>query len=318
MVGTAHPTIMNKSIAGVLPVVHTPFHDDDTIDLESLERQIDGAFAEGADGCCTGMVSELLRLTYHERIELTKRLAALNQGRGVVVIGVGAESTKQAIEYAQCAEQAGCDAIMAIPPISTALPAQQTFDYFRDLADAVSLPLIVQDASSYVGQEIPMAVSIELLTVYGEDKILFKPEASPIGPKLSELRDATAGKARIFEGSGGICLVDSFRRGIVGTIPGMEFLPAVVALWKALQKGDEAAIYRIYLPLCALVALQLQAGLDGFLAVEKYVLQKRGIFATARRRKPFAWELDEETRQELERLLELLEAATAADYTTGG
>ncbi|MEO8494874.1 MAG: dihydrodipicolinate synthase family protein, partial [Planctomycetota bacterium] len=61
-----------------------------------------------------------------------------------------------------------------------------------------------------------------------------------------------------------------------------------------------------------LVALQLQAGLDGFLAVEKYVLHKRGIFATARRRKPFAWALDEETRLELERLLALLDAATAA------
>jgi len=259
------------------------------------------------------MVSELLRLTYGERIELTKRLGEVKQDRGVVVIGVGAESTKQAIEFARCAEQAGCDAIMAIPPISTALPARQTFDYFRDLAEAVSLPLIVQDASGYVGQEIPLSVCTELLAAYGEDKILFKPEASPIGPKLSVLRDATAGKARIFEGSGGICLVDSFRRGIVGTIPGMEFLPAVVALWKALQQGDEAAIYRIYLPLCALVALQLQAGLDGFLAVEKYVLQKRGIFTTAHRRKPFAWELDEETRLELERLLDLLESATAAD-----
>lgn len=106
-----------------------------------------------------------------------------------------------------------------------------------------------------------------------------------------------------------MCLVDSFRRGIVGTIPGMEFLPAIVALWKALQAGDEEATYRIYLPLCALVALQLQAGLDGFLAVEKYVLHKRGIFATDRRRRPLAWELDEETRQELERLLSLLDSA---------
>lgn len=301
---------MTKSIAGVLPVVHTPFLDDDTIDWESLARQIEWAFAAGAGGYCTGMVSELLRLTYHERIELTKRLGELNQGRGVVVIGVGAESTKQAIEYARCAEEAGCDALMAIPPISTALPARQTLAYFQDIAEAVSLPLIVQDASSYVGQEIPLSVCGELLDKYGEGKILFKPEASPIGPKLSQLRDATKGRAHIFEGSGGLCLVDSFRRGIVGTIPGMEFLPAVVALWNALRQGDEGAIYRIYLPLCALVALQLQAGLDGFLAVEKYVLHKQGIFATDRRRKPLAWELDEETREELERLLQLLDAGS--------
>ena len=301
---------MTRTIAGVLPVVHTPFRDDDTIDWESLERQIEWAFAQGADGFCTGMVSELLRLTFRERIELTERLGELHQGRGVVVIGVGAESTKQALEYALSAEKAGCHALMAIPPTATALPLQQTLDYFSDLAEAVSLPLIIQDASSYVGQEIPLSVSTELLARFGEDKILFKPEASPIGPKLSELRDATSGKAKIFEGSGGMYLVDSYRRGIVGTMPGMEFLPSIVALWKALQKGDEETIYRLYLPLCALVALQLQAGLDGFLAVEKYIMKKFDLFATDRRRQPLAWELDEETRQELERLLELLDVAT--------
>ena len=308
--GKPHTTKMTKTIAGVLPVVHTPFYDDDTIDWESLERQIEWAFAQGADGYCTGMVSELLRLTFRERIELTRRLGELHQGRGVVVIGVGAESTKQALEYAMSAEEAGCHAVMAIPPISTSLPPQQTMDYFSDLAEAVSLPLIVQDASSYVGQQIPLSVSIELLARFGENKILFKPEASPIGPKLSELRDATSGRAKIFEGSGGMCLVDSYRRGIVGTMPGMEFLPSIVGLWKALQKGDEETIYRIYLPLCALVSLQLQAGLDGFLAVEKYILKKCGIFETDYRRQPIGWELDEETRQELDRLLELLDDAT--------
>lgn len=306
------PTNISPAIAGVLPVVHTPFADDDSIDFESLERQIDWAFEVGADGYCTGMVSELLRLTYNERTELTQRLGRLNKGRGAAVIGVGAESTKQAIEYARAAQEAGCHAVMAIPPISTSLPALQTYEYFRDITEAISLPLIVQDASSYVGQEIPLSVSTQLLAEYGPDKILFKPEASPIGPKLSELRDATNGQAKILEGSGGACLVDSFRRGIVGTIPGMEFLPAVVALWKALQAGDEEKIYRIYLPLCALVSLQLQAGLDGFLAVEKYVLHKRGLFTTANRRKPIAWELDDETTGELERLLQLLDAAVTA------
>jgi 4-hydroxy-tetrahydrodipicolinate synthase len=98
-------------------------------------------------------------------------------------------------------------------------------------------------------------------------------------------------------------------------MPGMEFLTGVVALWNALQRGDEQAIYRLYLPICALVNLQLQAGLDGFLAVEKYVLAKRGLFDTLRRRKPYAWELDEETRLELERLLGQLDAALAENGT---
>ena len=302
---------MPKRIAGVLPVAHTPFLEDDRVDYESFKRQVDWALARGADGFCTGMVSELLRLTFHERLNLTEKLAEYNGGRGIVVAGVGAESTKQALEYAAEAERSGCDAMMAIPPISTVLPREQLLEYFSSLAERIDLPLIVQDASSYVGRAIPLDVCVELIDRFGPDRILFKPESNPIGPNLSALRGATGGRAAIFEGSGGIALVDSYRRGIVGTMPGMEFLPGIVALWNALKRGDEEATYRLYLPICALVSLQLQAGLDGFLAVEKYILAERGLFATDLRRKPYAWEMDDETREELDRLLAQLDAALA-------
>jgi 4-hydroxy-tetrahydrodipicolinate synthase len=198
---------------------------------------------------------------------------------------------------------------MAIPPTSTPLPANQLTEYFQSLADSVRVPLIAQDASSYVGQPIPLDTCIRLLERYGPEKVLFKPEASPVGPNLSALRDATHGRARAFDGSGGLSLVDCYRRGIVGTMPGMEFLPGIVALWQALQCSDEQAVYALYMPICALVSLQLQAGLDGFLAVEKFILAKRRLFATEVRRKPYSWEMDRETRAELERLLEQLDAA---------
>jgi 4-hydroxy-tetrahydrodipicolinate synthase len=300
---------MAKRLHGVLPIVHTPFTDDNEIDVATLKREIDWAYAQGANGLGTGMVSELLRLTFDERIALTHHIAEMSGGRGAVFAGVGAESTKQALAYAKAAEKAGCDAVMAVPPVMTALPERQIVDYFCALADGISLPVIVQDASGYVGKAIPLNVYVKLLDRYGPEKIVFKPEAAPIGPNLSALRDATGGKARIFEGSGGILLVDSFRRGIAGTMPGMELLDGIVALWKALQRGDDDAVYRIYYPICAIVALQLQAGLDGFLAIEKNLLVKRGVFPSARRRTPNAWDLDAETAAEVDRLFARLQQA---------
>ncbi len=297
---------MTAAIQGVLPIAHTPFLENDRIDYDSLQRQVEWARQQGADGYCTGMVSELLRLTVDERLELTAALAGW-KGDDVFVAGVGAESTPQAVHFARHAEQAGCSAVMAIPPISSALARDQLLAYFQAIADSIAVPLIIQDASSYVGQTIPLDVCVELLDRYGPQRILFKPEASPIGPNLSALRDTTSGRARIFEGSGGISLVDSYRRGIAGTMPGMEMLPAIVALWQALQAGDEQWTYRLYFPVCAVVALQLQAGLDGFLAVEKYIMHRRGLFQTERRRQPYGWQLDDETRRELDRLLTQLE-----------
>jgi dihydrodipicolinate synthase/N-acetylneuraminate lyase len=73
---------MPTKITGVLPVAHTPFHEDESIDFDSLARQIDWAFGQGIQGCCTGMVSELLRLDHDERVELNRRLAELCRGRG--------------------------------------------------------------------------------------------------------------------------------------------------------------------------------------------------------------------------------------------
>jgi 4-hydroxy-tetrahydrodipicolinate synthase len=295
------------TIAGILPIVHTPFGADDEIDFDTLRPQIDWAFDQGANGYCTGMVSELLRLTTQERVELTHRLAEFNQGRGVVVASVGAESTKQALYFAREAERAGCSAVMAIPPVSTALPTEEVVAYYRALADGISLPVIVQDASAYVGRPIPIPVCVDLIEQYGPEKILFKPEGAPIGPNLSALRDASRGRARIFEGSGGILLIDSFRRGIAGTMPGMEMLDGIVAIWRALARGDNETAYRIYYPLCSLVALQMQAGLDGFLAIEKYLLVKRGLFPSDRRRHPYSWSLDRETAAEVDRLFARLQ-----------
>jgi dihydrodipicolinate synthase/N-acetylneuraminate lyase len=101
-------------------------------------------------------------------------------------------------------------------------------------------------------------------------------------------------------------LIDCFRRGIVGTMPGVDLLDGVVALWRALERDDEATAYRLYFPICALVTLQLQAGLDGFLAIEKHLLVRRGLFASARRRRPYQWELDTETADEADRLFAML------------
>ncbi len=301
-----------RPIQGVLPVVQTPFLDSDEIDFASLRRQVEWAFDLGADGVGTGMVSEVSRFTAKERSELTHKLPEFAAGRGAVFVSVGAESSRQAVLFAQEAEAAGCDAVMAVPPMTAAVSSGQLKDYFRAIADSVNLPLIVQDASGYVGQAIPLSVCVELLGEYGAEKILFKPEAAPIGSNLSDLRDAaqTGGFcAKILEGSGGIFLVDSFRRGIVGTIPGMDLLDGIVALWRALEAGDEETIYRLAFPISAIVALQMQAGLDGFLAIEKHLLVKRGVMPTARRRQPSRWELDPETAQETDRLFARLEDA---------
>src|SRR5437764_819739 len=89
----------------------------------------------------------------------------------------------------------------------------------------------------------------------------------------------------------------------------MGVVDGIVWVWKALYSGDEALAYRAAHPIGAMVVLQLQAGLDGFLAIEKHLLVKRGLFPSARRRGPYGWELDSETAEEVDRLFHQLQQA---------
>ena len=125
-----------------------------------------------------------------------------------------------------------------------------------------------------------------------------------IGPRLTELHAATGNEARVFEGTGGIALVDSYRRGIAGTMPGADLIDGIVALWRALQEGDESAAYRVWLPLAALVSLQ--HSLDAFLAIEKHLLVKQGVLNNTLVRVPVGYTLDPQTRDEVNRLFGML------------
>ncbi len=189
------------SLRGVFPVFQTPYHADESIDWDTLQREIDWLFDCGSHGIVMAMVSETLRLDQHERRTMAERVVKMSRSRGAVIISVGAESSRIAEEYARHAESIGASALMAIPPVSVAATEAQLVQYYERIVRACSLPVIVQDASGYVGRPMSILMQAELLKEFGSDRILYKPEASPIGPRLSQLREATAGAAKIFEGT---------------------------------------------------------------------------------------------------------------------
>ena len=297
-------------LRGILPVVHMAYLTDGQIDYDTLHRQVDYLFDTGAHGLCLALVSDTLRLTAQERLQMPDHLVQFADGRGPVVISVGAESSIQARAFARAAEDAGAAAVMAIPPLSQGLAEAQLREYFEELLEEIQIGVFVQDASSYVGEAMSLDFQAQLFRKHGP-RILFKPEASPLGPCISGLRDLTNGEAAIFEGSGGQLLIDSYRRGVVGTIPGVEMLDGLVALWNACEAGDWDRAYAVYYPICAIATLQIQGGLDGFIVSERYMLNKQGLFPNQVHRGPVSFQLDESTRQEIDRLYDRLQTVLA-------
>lgn len=292
---------------GVHPVLSMPFDEHEDVDETTLIRELDWLVGHGVDGVVLAMVSELLRLDEAERRTVGRLLCDAAGRRVPVVLSVGAETTRAALAHAVHAEAVGASAVMAVPPVTVGLPDDEILAYFTAIAAAVDIPLVVQDASGYVGRPLPLELYRALLEEFGPDRVLFKPEAVPIGPRLSALQELSGGTARVFEGTGGLSLVDSHARGIVGTMPGAEVPWALVELWRALEAGDADRADAVHWPLAALVTLQ--TSLDSFVATEKHLLVRQGVFGSARRRRPCGPDLDPATRAEVDRLFDRLRAA---------
>lgn len=291
-------------LSGVFPVISTPFLEDDSVDREHLGIELDWLIDQGVDGVAIAMVSEILRLDVAERIELTRWVCECVAGRVPVVASVGAESDVVAARLAVAAQEAGAAALMAIPPVAVKLPDRTVQAYFASLIESVSIPLIVQDASGYLGHALSLELQADLLQQYGADRVQFKPEAQPIGPRLTGLLELTKHQARVFEGTGGLALAESYQRGIVGTMPGAEVPWAIVAMWRALESADLARASEIQGPLSSLISMQ--STLDSFVSVEKYLLVKQGVFTSARARTPSGFALDRQSANEVDRLFGIL------------
>lgn len=300
----AEHTLSNRELGGVLPVVQTPFRKDELVDHQALESELEWVLAQGVAGVTTGMVSEILRLTGSERREVTETVVGVARRHGALsVVSCGAESTVTAIALARHAEAQGADAVMVNPPLLTPLDDADLLRYYSEIVDATTIGVVVQDASGYIGTPLSLTMQRELQDRF-PDRLYFKPEASPIGPRLSMLRDLTDGRARIIEGTGGAALLDSYRRGIVGTMPGAEVCWAVQRLWDALGANEWPLAYSLSGILNTMIAAQ--PSLDAFVAVEKHLLVRQGVIPDAAVRTPVGYLLDAETRQEVDRLADRL------------
>ena len=294
-------------LTGVFNVLQTPLTETDEIDEAVFAREIEWLLECGVDGAVLAMVSEVLRFSAEDRRKQWQLVLKLIDGRIPVVASVGAESTYIATSLAKWAEIDGAAAVMATPPSAFATLSNEIKDYYVAIIESVKIPVIVQDASNYLGQPLDISLYVDLIDKYGAERVQFKPEAKPVKERLEMLRDASGGRALVFEGQGGVDLLDTYPIGIVGTMPGAEVPWALVSLFKALKEDNWDRARSIHTPLAKLISYQTT--LDAYVAVEKYLLVKQGIFTSARQRGPVGFILTNEMKLEIDVAFDQLKAA---------
>jgi 2-keto-3-deoxy-L-arabinonate dehydratase len=269
---------------GVFPVLCTPFDGEGAIDVEAQRAVVRFALACGVHGLvCFGLGGEVNKLTPDERRRLADAILDETAGAVPVLVGVGAEAVHTAVELAGDAEAAGADGIVVPPPFTSALASEELIGYFQAVAAAVTVPVMIQDASVYLGARLSPAL-VRGLAADRPNVRYVKIEAGPdeTARWTSELGPDVA----VFTGDAGIHLLSSLRAGAVGNIPAVDVADLLVEAYEAEAAGDSERADVLHRRLLPYLVFALQGGIDHVNACTKEVLVRRGVLSRGGLRPP--------------------------------
>jgi 4-hydroxy-tetrahydrodipicolinate synthase len=301
MSGTRDTTAVDE-LRGVYNIVSTPFDADGELDEMSLRRLVDFVIGTGVDGVTIlGVMGEAGKVSDAERERIVEVSIEAAAGRIPVCVGTTHAATDRCIELSRAAEAKGARALMIAPPSLARTNEAAMRRHYLAVADAVSLPIVVQDYPPSSG----VYMSPEFIGGLADEapRLRFlKLEDEPTAPKTTAVLAANPA-VRIFGGLGGLFMLEELRRGAIGTMTGFGFPEILVDIYRRFTAGDVDGATEVFYRYLPLIRFENQAGIN--LALRKHVYHLRGAIASPRARAPFA-PIDETTKTELAEILERL------------
>jgi 2-keto-3-deoxy-L-arabinonate dehydratase len=273
---------------GVFPVVPTTFSESGALDLVSQKRCVDFMIDAGSSGLCIlANFSEQFVLSDAERDVLTRTILEHVQGRVPVIVTTTHFSTQVCVQRSVQAQSLGAAMVMVMPPYHGAtirVPESQTYEFFARLSDALTIPIMIQDAP--VSGTTLSAAFLARMAQDIEQVSYFKIETPGAASKLRELirlgGDAIEGP---WDGEEAITLMPDLDAGATGAMTGGAYpdgIRLIVDAHFAGRREEAAALYQQWLPL-----INYENRQSGLLAC-KSLMQEGGVIACEAPRHPLA------------------------------
>ncbi len=239
---------------GVYPALTTKFTTDDKLDFNLFDKNLNAQLDAGVDGVILGgSLGEASTLENSEKIELLKFAVKKVAGKVPVLMTIAEGSTRHAVTLAKEAEGCGAEGLMVLPPMRYKSDHRETVTFYKTVADASSLPILVYNN--------PVDYKIEVtLDMFAE--LVEKPTIQAVKESTRDVSNVTRMINRFGNRFKILCGVDTLAMeelvlGADGWIAGLvcAFPKETVAVYKLTKAGkiDEALkIYRWFLPLLEL------------------------------------------------------------------
>ena len=273
---------MSHGFAGVIPILPTPFHDDGTLDVQSLDRLVRFNVAVGVNAVIVlGQDDDGVHLLPDERSEVV-RVAYSAAGQTPIIAGVpnGASAGaagRQALDL-------GAAAVAVAPMIDESPTSESVVEHFDRVQSAVSGPIVLLDNPTNSRVHLPVDIVLRLVREFPSIvSVRMQNLANPA--RVATLRNGLSHRAvTILTGLGALWGLLDLERGADGFNAAFAFpevLLAVLGQFRTNNRSGARQIFTKYLPL---IAFEQQAST----VVQREMLQSRGLIASARVRNPSA------------------------------
>ncbi|MDY6983855.1 MAG: 4-hydroxy-tetrahydrodipicolinate synthase [Pseudomonadota bacterium] len=131
-------------ISGSIVALVTPMRADGAVDYATLAQLVEWHVASGTDAIvAVGTTGESATLSVDEHCAVIRETVVAANGRIPVIAGTGANSTTEAIEWTECAKEAGADACLLVTPYYNKPSQRGLYEHYRKIAETVDIPQIL-------------------------------------------------------------------------------------------------------------------------------------------------------------------------------
>ena len=273
-------------IKGICPIAPAVYNDRGEVDIADYMNCCEKLIGLGAQTLTLfGIAGEYYKMEPEEEKELISATVKVchDCGAGAIVSNTK-HSTHSAVRRAKEIEDSGADCMMVLPPFFLKPAGAMLFEHLDALCDAVKMPLMIQYAPDQTGVAIPPDTLARLAEKH-RNLMYFKIECKPPGAYISSLSKMLPSDRKIFVGNAGFQMIEGFKRGAYGVMPGPSMPDIYRKIWDALLAGNEAEAQRIHDKLNSLLN-HIRQNVEMIIYFEKRILKKRGLIKSDYCRKP--------------------------------
>lgn len=225
------------SFHGVFPYLVSPILDSGEVDADVLTRLCTDLIEAGVHGLTPlGSTGEFAYLSKEQRRQVVETVVSAAKGRVPVVAGVASTTITDAVSQAREYEGLGCDGILAILEAYFPVSEEGVFSYFKAIAEAVSVPIVIYTNPNFQRSDLSLPVVEKLSHI---PNINYIKDASSNTGRLLSIINRVEERMRVFAASSHIPAAVMLIGG-VGWMAGPACLAPrqSVELYNLCRRGD--------------------------------------------------------------------------------